>query len=321
MRRSAASALVVTALLGVWSAQAGLWQDIFRGLDLAATPTGSPVATTGDGTRVNGSRAGRLRIVPNGVIGKGYRLEFDRSFGPDSTGRAEVLNFGGLGSLTLQGGIQATAGYTQFKKLYSGTTNLIANNLNYDLKSTVGLQDAELKGTMNLQAALQVNMLGFYDLTLNASNTNSTFTLDGVLARDDKTTNFDIGPIVTKGNIFADGALAGLSSIGISPDGLLSGAFPKSLIDQITSAIDQQLQQQSVVAGATAQTDLAPLLLRTVLGQDQAAAQELTSTLVAEADTSVGRQIADVSSAVVPEPGTLLLMAAGGALVGYRRRR
>jgi len=309
-------------LLGAAVAEAGLWQNIYRGLDLVATPTGSPVVTTGDGTRVNGARSGRLRIVPNGVFGKGYRLEFDRTFGPDSRGRSEVLNLGVFSDLALQGGVQVTAGYNQFfnKKYKTGSADVTINNLQYDLRTKLGLQDAELSGTLNLAGALDINMLGFYELTFNASNTNSTFTLDGVVVRDEQTTNFDVGPISVRGNIFVDGLLAGIASAGLVPDGL-TAIFPKSPIDRITDAIAEQVQRETAVLGDSATADVPALVLRTVLEQDGDAAQQLASALAANPDVQAASRPTGASQSVVPEPGTLLLMVCGAALLGYRRRR
>jgi len=309
-------------LFGVAVAEAGLWQNIYRGLDLVATPTGSPVVTTGDGTRVNGARSGRLRIVPNGVFGKGYRLEFDRTFGADSRGRPEVFRLGVFGDVTLQGGTQVTAGYNQFfnKRYKTGFADVTINGLRYDVRTKVGLQDAELSGTLNLAGALDINMLGFYELTFNASNTNSTFKLDGVVVRDEQATNFDVGPISVRGNIFVDGLLAGVASTGLVPDNL-TAIFPKSPIDRITDAIAEQVQRETAVLGDSVTADVPTLVLRTVLQQDGDAAQQLASALAANADLQAASRSSDASRSVVPEPGTLLLMACGAALLGYRRHR
>jgi hypothetical protein len=163
-----------------------------------------------------------------------------------------------------------------------------------------------------------VNPLGFYDLTLNASNTNSSLALDGVVVRDNKTTNFDVGPIAVKGNIFVDGLTAGIASTGLTAPNL-TGLFPKSPIDQITNAITQQIETDNAVAGATATADVPALLLRTVLEQDPAATDQLISTLAANAQTDAGQSAS--TAAVVPEPGTLLLMGVGGIVALYRRRR
>ena len=68
MRTTHATVLVGMVVSLAASAQAGLYQDIYRGLDTLATPLGSVLATTADGTRVNGARSGRLRIAPSATI-------------------------------------------------------------------------------------------------------------------------------------------------------------------------------------------------------------------------------------------------------------
>ncbi len=327
MRRNALASFSLLSIfvLCIPAAHAGLWQDIYRGLDLAATPTGSPVFSTSDGTRVNGSRSGRVRIVPNGVFDKGYRIEFDRTFGADSHGRPETLYLGSAGVLTLQGSTQMTAGYTKLgDKAFAGNANVNVNNLAYDLRTKLGVQDAELFGTLNLTGNLELNALGFYDLVLNGSQTNSQLKLDGVVIRDDKDTNFDIGPVVVSGNIFFDALLGMLTSLGVDTS-QLETIFPKSPINLIDDAISEDMQS-TLVAGETVKTDAAPLLLRTIFAQDGAAAQELVAglaegTLGGTSTDQVASQSAQSAPSLVPEPGTLLLMIVGSAVAWSRKRR
>ncbi|MCK4341765.1 MAG: PEP-CTERM sorting domain-containing protein [Phycisphaerae bacterium] len=323
MRRSTLVALTVIVSLGVVSAEAGLWQDIYLGLNYAATPTGSPVFTTADGTQVNGARSGRVRIVPNGVVGRGYRVEFDRAFGVDSRGRPETLRFACGAELMLQGSIQATAGYTTgFNDKYKcGHAEMTVNNLHYGLRTKAGLQDVELFGTLDLINALEINPLGFYSLRLNISNTNSRLELDGLVIRDEKDINFDIGPIVVEGNIFVDATLALLTSLGVDVSEL-EQIFPQSPIDRIDDAIAEQLQT-TVVAGELAEADLAPLLLDSVFQQDEDALQQLVEELIASSGDLTDGTAAKTGPepGAVPEPGTLLLVLGGATLWCAKRRR
>lgn len=298
-------------------ADAGLFEDIYRGLDLLATPSGFPIGTAGDGTRINGSRTGRLRIVPSG-IGPGYELQFDRRFGADSSGRLETIYLGGLGELTLQGAIQATLGYNG-KEFRRGRADFNISNLGYDLASKIGAQDVEFFGTLNGSGSLDINPLGFYDLRMQIDNTNSQLLLDGLVVEDNQDTNFNVGPIVVQGNIFYDLALGLLTSFGVDTANL-EGATPQSPIDRINDAIQQQLQA-SRVAGEGLEAELAPLLLETVFEQDGEAAQELLAELAANAEPVPSELDALPDATVVPEPGTLLLLALGGATVWYGRRR
>jgi hypothetical protein len=310
------ASLILACVLAIPTADAGIWRDIFQGIDFAATPSGTPLSLTADGTRVNGARSGRVRVVPSGVLGDGYRLEFDRSFGVDSRGRAEVLNFGGLGEVELNGAVQWTAGYNRYNKFFAGQSDFVANNLNYQVRTQFGLQDATLTGTLNAFGTLNVNMFGFYDLTLDVANTNSTLEIDGVLVRDADDTNFEVGPIDIKGNIFYDGALALLSSFGVDTS-LLADLFPDSPIDQITAALagDAQLER---VAGTGDGTDLLPDLLANLIAGESA-------MYIADTDSDAAYTAADLSGQdapgpnPIPEPGTLLLLVGGVVLLGRRR--
>ena len=78
MKRTTICCLVVLAFVCAPSAQGGLFEDIYRGFDVLATPSGAPIGYTSDGFRTNGSRVGRLRIMPDRV-GHGYTLEFNRN--------------------------------------------------------------------------------------------------------------------------------------------------------------------------------------------------------------------------------------------------
>lgn len=316
MTRSVCIALVVVAAWGISTAQAGFWQDVFNGLGVLATPSGFPLQDAGDGNLVNGARNGRVRIMPNG-LGGGYRLELDRRFGADSRGRPETFRYGGV-EMTLEGELQGTAGYNNWgSKFRSGFADLTINNLAYTLKTVSNAQDIELTGTLNVQQELEINEAGFYSLTLNVANTDSQLKIDGVAVRDSKVGNFNVGPIVLQGNIFVDAVGVLLGSLGVDISGLQQ-AFPGSPMGEIVDALAGDLQQARVVAGTTAQKELAPLLLESVLGRDGQAGETLLAGL---RDGTVTNTVASDSESPlrVPEPGTLLLVALGG--LTFRRPR
>ncbi len=327
MRKTLLVAIVVVGFGIPVAAEAGLWQNLFQGLDYVATPTGFPLTTTGDGTRVNGARSGRVRIVPNGVLGtgQGYRLEFDRTFGSDTRGRPETFRFGGAGELTLNGGIQMTAGYMRpAKRLYFGEFDLSATNLSYDLKTNVGAQDVELFGTLNAFGSLNANVFGFYELSLNVRNQNSTLVADGLLADAERNTNFDVGPISIKGNIFVDMIAGALGAIGADATDLET-LFPRSPIDALVNAFQNNLQNMQAAQSKGVNKELAPLLLATVIGRDEAAGQKLIERLLDESitlsSTSTEAEAAQQATLSIPEAGTLSLLAVGGAILAATRRR
>ncbi len=325
MKRAVCAGLVFVGLVGSDLAAAGIWQDIYRVIELAATPSGFPLVATGDGTRVNGARSGRVRIAPRG-FGRGYQLEVDRSFGVDSRGREETFRFAGLGEMTLSGSTQMTLGYSG-RSFRTVQADVNVNNLNYDIRSQLGVQDARLRGTFSMSGELELNPLGFYNVSLTMRNANSEFLLNGVLVEDNQPMNFDVGPINIQGNLFVDGALALLTALGFDTTALEAN-FPRSPIDRINDAIRATLQANTLVAGTTVTNpDVAALLMRTVVQRDGGAADELLTSLTRTATPGEGTSAdADAAAqhipgALVPEPGTLLLTVLGGALVAGGRRR
>jgi len=284
-------------------AQAGLFRDIYYALDLLATPSGFPISTSADGTRTNGQRAGRLRIVPD-VVGRGYTLEFDRTFGRDSRGRPEILDLGAF-EVQLSGPTQATLGYTRRGGLLTGNADIQMNNLNYAITGKTGAQDVQISGTLNGQASLEINRLGFYTLYLNLANTNSQVLADGILVDGDTDANFNVGPISLKGNIFVDALGSLLAALGVDTSGLQQ-LFPESPLDRIAAALQQQMSLPGLVAGASYSSDgqLPPV-----------------PSLSAAGELSAGQSSQSApGTSLVPEPPAFLLLALGAALAGCWRR-
>lgn len=307
-------AAVFLALTLVIPAQAGWFESIYQALDFYATPSGSPVATTGDGTRVNGARSGRLRIIPS-ALGTGHELQLDRTFGADSRGRPELLRLGGTSELDLQGQTQMTLGYSGDKSFRTVYANGALSALNYRYLTKYGVQDLELSGVLNAAATAQFNPLGFYEVFLVARNSDSTLKLDGVVVRKEDETNFDVGPIVINGNIYVDALGALLAALGADTSGL-EDLFPGSPIDRINDAIREQLQK-TAVSGISATAEAGPVQLsESTLGENAAALGEPLFELTPATEVAAAGQ-----PLRVPEPGTLLLVALGGSTVWYWQRR
>jgi hypothetical protein len=302
VKRATYGAAIIACLWAASPVWAGLYDDIYQGLLILSTPSGYPLLTAADGTRFNGQRSGRLQIQPN-VPGNGYDVQFNRVFGLDSQGRPEVLDLGNF-ELQLAGATQATFGYTHRGPLI-GTANITANNLNYSLRAKSGIQDATLSGTLNVAENIEINQFGFYEASINVSNTDSQLLLNGSLAQETIPENFDIGPINVKGNIFFDAFVALLSSLGLDTT-QLQKLTPGSAIGQIIDDITQQVP--ALVAGAQVSNE----------GQLPLDPADMDIVPVVPAVDVLPAQ--SRSALAVPEPGTLLLLGMGVFLWQCKRR-
>lgn len=307
MHRGRLTCLFVATLAFSLPSIGGIFEEIYRGLDLLATPSDGPLFNTGDGTRVNGSRSGRLRIMPNRA-GRGYQLEFDRTFGPDTRGRPEVFDAGPY-ELQLQGGIQSTLAYTR-RYMPAGNADTIINNLQYAVRGKSGLQDVQLSGTFNGTTSLEVNALGFYSLQADIRHLNAQLTLDGVV-QDEADTDFDIGPISVRGNIFLDafGALA--RSFGADASGLVQEITPKSPIDIISDAIEEQLRQAAKLSNVELDESFDFSAAFADALQNPGAPAML-------ADAAQQRAVPPIG-APIPEPASILLVGGCGLMLLRRR--
>jgi hypothetical protein len=297
-------ASVAAGAMGAASAHAGIFQDVFRGLQIVSTPSGSPVLPQVDGSRVNGQRVGRVRIVPE-TLGQGYSVEFNRNFGLDTTGRPETFDLGPV-DLELNGATAMTAGFTR-RGFLIGTMNFSANSLDYLLRAKTGAQNAELSGTIDANGTIEINQFGFYDASVLVTNANSRLTVDGVLADDFSETDLGIGPINVQGNIFVDLLAAGLAHAGVDTT-VLETLFPRSPIDQITNAIDLARPLDAAEAAGLLDGGVAQPRFAEALGI------ELPSTL----DAAIG-SVPTGAAGALPEPGTLALLAVGAAALLRRR--
>lgn len=309
MTRSRISLLVLAMAVCAAPAQGSFYEDLYRGLGFLATPSGSPITPVAGGGMSNGSRFGRLRIVPN-EFGQGYRLEFDRTFGADRSGRPEVFDIGAL-ELTLSGATSSTISYTG-RGVQTLNVDIFANNLNYSLTDRTGLQDFQLTGALSAVHQLEIDRLGFYTLGLEINNTNATLSADGVIVDGPADADFDIGPITIRGNIFVDAAAAALNVFGVDASGL-EGLFPASPIDRINDEINAYIDQQRIVLGETLAVDLAD---GTLSLESAATAQQFLDGLIGTVDEAA---MSESSPLGVPESSTLLLIGAL-ALIRLRRR-
>lgn len=174
--------------------------------------------------------------------------------------------------------------------------------LNYVLTYDAGGQEAEISGNLLINADMKINNFGWYELNL-AYSSRQTVVRDGRFASDELDFDFDAGPVVVSGNIYADILAvvtqplfdaAGQSNIfaEFSGSAKLNDVFSNSLADI----------EQSLLAGLT----------------------DVDSAASAAQFLSVGpHQVVPTNAAtgtVVPEPAMLLLMLAGLVALTVRRR-
>ena len=304
MPRLRTSLLIAATLLCVLPASAGIFDDIYQGLGVYSTPIGS-----GSGGFSNGARFGRLRVVPN-QLGQGYRLELDRTFGGDTRGRAETYDLGAF-ELELSGATQATFGYTS-RGMLIGNGEILANNLNYTLRSKTGAQDFELTGTMSVNGNMEVNQFGFYTLDLQMNNTGSLLDAQGLVVDGDRDTDWSVGPISIQGNVYFDAVVGIMTALGLDTT-VFEGVFPSSPIDRINQTIADSLGLDTFVAGE-------------MYGTDSQALSEAAALEARDFVNNFANTVADASDfgaesdgVAVPEPAGLALLGLL-ALAGLRRR-
>jgi hypothetical protein len=294
---------LVASMLTV-GAQADLARDLFRSLELYATPSGNVVQTGLGGIRVNGQRQGQIRIEPN-QFSEGWELIVDRTFGLDSAGRPETIDLGPI-ELTLQGSTATTASFSK-RGFLEGNLNMIANNLNYQLRTTTGPIDATMTGTFNMNNNLQINQFGFYDLQVDLSQSNSTLLVETLGNTDSTELNYDIGPIDVRGNIFIDAIVGLLSFLGVDTTALepLTGysaiaELNRQINDSVAGALADQGYALDTSNGEVALTEIAAATAP-ILGD---ATIEIAGPVAGDSSQDPG---ATAPTASVPEPASLLL--------------
>ncbi len=189
-----------------------------------------------------------------------------------------------------------------------------AQPLTYELNYDAGAQATKITGSLLVDANLNLNAFGFYDLGLNYS-TRQTVVNSGTVSNSTTDFDSDLGPINVRGNIFAD-ALAAIT------DPLFAAARQPNPFEMFSGANQLKLAIQ-----AQGDALLASLGAGLADAPSASALRGTTSGFVGPQVPRAGGLTASNSSpgsqnvGVVPEPPVLLLMLLGiPALLGLRRR-
>ncbi|MBI5765496.1 MAG: hypothetical protein HZA51_18460 [Planctomycetes bacterium] len=223
--------------------------------------------------------------------------------------------------------------------IFSGQTNFATAPLNYNVIMDTGVQNFNWNGNLSVDSNGKINALGFYDVNMRITNVGQS-TAEGVVLQNEQITDFDTGPLHLTGNIVFD-AIAGVfqstgNSLLAAPGSIISAAPPKDKRadelmarinngEKISDADMQFLFQQMLVAAFMSD----PLgFLQNGLPETVAGFEGLSLTsynapptgvdpgyvdaaIAAGVTDGVGvSSLGDPVSGTVPEPGTLVLLAA-----------
>lgn len=264
------------------------------------------------------SEAGFNFVAEENFISGGDDLIVTRTF----TG--ETLDFGAT-ELTLQG--SPTFTFTTGGRgldLLEVSLNTGGSPFNYALNTDTGNQITNITGSFLLDATAKVNEFGYYDLVFNVSS-RQTIDNEGRFSNEPITQDFDIGPINVRGNLYAD-LLAAVTEPIFQLMGVENIFAQFSTSGQFASQLDAKiatLQAKSERGEVLSDAELAELgsvvSLAAAFGIAPPDLSFLGDAEIAH-DVVMNDALAATQPVAVPEPVTMLLLAAGIPLLLRRSR-
>ncbi|HSW44936.1 MAG TPA: hypothetical protein VLM89_05145 [Phycisphaerae bacterium] len=287
MRRGILSAVIVTAamLCPPQAARADLTESLLIGLNLLDYNS---------------------QFTKN-YLGKGWDFDSTAYYS------GQTYRFG-LADLTLGSGgatpVSISAGYT-LRGLPSARFSMQTTNpLAYTLNANYGMQDLVATGSILIDVDTNINALGFYDMAFHISN-RGVFQTEGLGPTDQGTLDFDAGPIVVSGNIYAD-ILAALAQPFFTAAGTENpfAKFSQKATRGLTDAVDLN----GLAAGTLSEDQVGQainnMIVAALLGQDPG--PNLLNELILPNDLLPMDGLSEDTmrwAQPVPEPTTIGLLA------------
>jgi len=270
------------------------------------------------------TRADLISDLPAGLSAVGFDLRGRHNIASGGLDLLVSRNFlgnpidFGAADLTLQGPVSfdlSTGGRIipgiemTFSTAINGDTT--PTPLNYVFNADAGAQQANVSGSLLVDAGLSVNKFGYYKVNLTYSSRQEV-SRSGRFAADSTTNDLDVGPINLSGNLYAD-ALAlvtqPLFSAANSVNIFSTFSGSASLSDMLLASSDQA-RLQLASGSVTASQDAASSATRLRAFEDR-----FNDFRAENAASGAGL------GHVVPEPTVLILMLLGLPAVLRRRRR
>lgn len=291
--------MLMTAVLPARTVQADLPEELLIGLNLLDY-----------NTQVN-----------KNYLGKGW--DFDAS----AFYSGQTFRFG-LADLTLgdtsPSRVAISAGYTLRGLPQARFSMETASPLSYTMKANYGVQDLTATGSILLDVDTTINALGFYDLTFHISN-RGQFQTEGFAGADEGTLDFDAGPIIVSGNIYAD-VLAALTQPFFTAAGTENpfAKFSQKAVRGLPEGMDlNSITDLTMATGDQIGQAVNHSIISALLGQEPS--KDLLGKLIFPDDLQSAMVVPEVRSLSlvqrVPEPATVALIAIGLAFCWPRRRR
>ncbi len=294
-----AGLLVAATLLPAQAVMAGLPNDILTGLNLLDY---------------------RFQLQKN-YLGKGW--DFDTA----AFYSGQTFRFG-LADLTLgatsPSSVAISTGFTTRGLPAARFSMTTSQPLSYTLNANYGFQDLTATGNILIDIDTTINALGFYDLTFQLSN-RGTFQTEGFAGADQGTLDFDAGPIVVSGNLYAD-VLAVLTQPFFTASGTENpfAKFSQKAVRGLPEGMDlNSITDLTAVGSDDIGRAVNNAIIASLLGQEPSKdlftklilpdALQLTDLVQAETEGASLQQ--------VPEPATVALIALGSLAMCWPRRR